>query len=106
MVDQIQSHRLPGNPSDYGYYWLGDIPFNISVIKDVHPKFFKNASELFDDPPSKLNPYRSFLRNNGTAKFMRGISFKRSHIFDYDDRILQATDYDLVWHTSHEMVHI
>jgi hypothetical protein len=103
MAGQIQSNPPPGNPSDYGYYWFGDIPSNVS---DIHHESFRKASEFFDDPLSKLNPYRSFLRNNGTAKCMGGTSFNRSHIFDYDDLISQATDYDLVRYMSHKMIHI
>ena len=107
MVGKIQSNpTLPSNVADhYGYYWFGDLPPNINVSKDIHHKFFLNASEFFDDPPSQNNPYRSFVRNNGKNKVMGGTSFKRSHIFDYDNQISQATDYDLVRHLSHELVH-
>jgi hypothetical protein len=107
MVGKIQSNPtpLPRSISDHGYYWFGDLLPNINVIKDIHRQFFLNVSEFFDDPPSESKPYRSFVRNNGKARRMGGTSFKRSHIFDYDDQIPQATDYDLVRHLSHEMVH-
>ncbi|TVY73131.1 hypothetical protein LSUE1_G007422 [Lachnellula suecica] len=110
MVGHIRSNpeaQIPGSISEYyGYYWFGDVPPNISIIKDLHHEFFTKVSEFFNDPPSKSNPYRSFLRNNGSTKRMGGTSFRRSHIFDYDDKIAQLTDYELIRHTSREMVDI
>jgi hypothetical protein len=107
MVGPI--HSNPPSPESqvdyYGYYWFGDLPPNIAIIRDVHYAFFLKVSDFFDEPPSENNPYRSFVRNSSQAKFFGGTSFVRSHILDYDDQIAQVRDYDLVRRIAYEMVH-
>jgi hypothetical protein len=109
MVGKIQSNpsaALPWTlPDYYGFYWFGDLPPNIQAIRDIHYEFLLKVSEFFQDPPSASNPYRAFVRNNGAVMSFGGTGFTRSHIFDYDDQIAQAHDYDLVRRMSYEMVH-
>jgi hypothetical protein len=109
MVGPIQSNPpapIPGSISDYyGYYWFGDLPPNISVIKDIHYEFFLKVSTFFDDTPSPDNPYRSFIRSNQKTNSFGGTGFTRSHIFDYDSHISLAQDYDLIRRLSYEIVH-
>ena len=89
----------------YGYYWFGDLPPNIEVIKDIHEAFFSKVSGFFNDTPSTDNPYRHFVRNTSSSKSFGGTSFIRSHIFDYDEQISQVHDYDLIRRMAYEMVH-
>jgi hypothetical protein len=110
MVGKIQSNPPAATPwtlpDYYGYYWFGDLPPNIQVIRDIHYQFFVKVSGFFQDPPSTTNPYRSFVRNNGKVnQCFGGSGFTRSHIFDYDCLITKAEDYDLIRRMSHEMVH-
>lgn len=109
MVGPIRSNhptRSPGNSSDYyGYYWFGDLPPNLEVIKDIHHDFFVKVSNFFQDSPSASNPYRSFVRSTSFAKSFDGTNYTRSHIFDYDDHIAVAHDYDLIRRMSYEIVH-
>ncbi|RFU28464.1 hypothetical protein B7463_g7895, partial [Scytalidium lignicola] len=109
MVGPINSNpattTTETSPPYYGYYWFGDLPPNIKVIKDIHEAFFLKVSEFFNDTPSPNNPYRHFVRNMSPSKSFRGTSFTRSHIFDYDDQISQVQDYDLVRRMAYEMVH-
>lgn len=110
MVGAIHSNPaaiVPGSISDYyGYYWFGDLPPNIAVIRDIHHKFFIKVSEFFDETPSSNNPYRSFVLNTGHSKSIGGTSFLRSHIFTYDTHILEASDYDLMRRMSYEISHL
>ncbi|KAE9368515.1 hypothetical protein N431DRAFT_428298 [Stipitochalara longipes BDJ] len=109
MVGPI--HSNPPTPvaesiSDYyGFYWFGDLPPNIEVIKDMHHAFFIKICDFFEETPSASKPYRSFVRNAGYRKSFVGTSFARSHIFDYDDQIAEAEDYDLVRRLAYEMAH-
>jgi hypothetical protein len=109
MVGSINSNlaTLPAETSSayYGYYWFGDLPPNIEVIKDIHEAFFSKVSGFFNDIPSANNPYRHFVRNTSLSKSFGGTSFIRSHIFDYDDQISQVHDYDLIRRMAYEMVH-
>lgn len=110
MVGKIQSNPPAATPwtlpDYYGYYWFGDLPPNIKIIRDMHYEFFIKASEFFGDTPSLTNPYRSFVRNNGKlVQCFGGSGFTRSHIFDYDSLITKADDYDLVRRLAREMVH-
>jgi hypothetical protein len=110
MVGPIRSNPpvpIAGSVSDYyGYYWFGDLPPNIEVIKDMHHVFFLKICDFFEEKPSASNPYRSFVRNTGPRISFRGTSFSRSHIFDYDNQIADAEDYDLVRRLAYEMAHI
>ncbi|KAF4626971.1 hypothetical protein G7Y89_g11181 [Cudoniella acicularis] len=108
MVGPVQSHPTKSTADSiseyYGYYWFGNLPSNIEVIKDMHHAFFLKVAEVFfDDSPSIQNPHRSFVRKTPTS--FGGTSFNHSHIFDYDNQINQATDYDLVRRLAHETVH-
>jgi hypothetical protein len=109
MVGRIHSNpptSIPGTISDYyGYYWFGNLPPNIEVIKEMHHGFFLKICEFFEETPSKANPYRSFVRNTGSRTSFVGTSFTRSHIFEYDDQIAEAEDYDLVRRSAYEMAH-
>jgi hypothetical protein len=109
MVGPIHSNPpapIPESISDYyGYYWFGELPPNIEVIKDMHHAFFLKIRDFFEETPSASNPYRSFVRNTGSRKTFGGTSFTRSHIFDYDDQIAEAEDYDLVRRLAYEMAH-
>ena len=109
MVGPIHSNppaQVAGTMSDYyGYYWFGDLPPNIAVIKDIHHDFFVKVSDFFQDPPSATNPYRTFVRNTTPTKSFGGRNYIRSHIFSYDDEILAAHDYDLIRRMAYEMVH-
>lgn len=110
MVGPIRSDSgstsNPNTISDYyGYYWFGSLPSNIEVIKDIHHAFFLKVSDFFNDTPLASNPYRHFVRNTTPVKSFGGTSFVRSHIFDYDDQITQAQDYDLVRRMAYEMIH-
>ena len=109
MVGPIHSNRptpIPGTASDYyGYYWFGNLPPNIEVIKDIHHDFFAKVSPFFQDSPSAYNPYRSFVRNTHSTPSFGGTNFTRSHIFDYDSQISIAHDYDLVRRMAYEMIH-
>ena len=110
MVGQIESNpprSIPESLSDYyGYYWFGDLPSNIKVIKDIHREFFSEAASFLDTPlPSTDNPYRSFVRSNEGSKIFGGTCFRNSQIFDYDDQIAQVEDYDLVRRMAYEAVH-
>lgn len=110
MVGPIHSNppsHIPGTISDYyGYYWFGELPLNIAVIKDIHHDFFLKVSKFFEEPPSADNTYRSFLLNTWPSKSFWGTSFLRSHIFAYDDQIFEAHDYDLVRRMAYEMSHL
>jgi hypothetical protein len=109
MVGPIRSNLptpIPESMSDYyGYYWFCDPPPNIEVIEDMHHAFFLKICEFFDNTPSASNPYRSFVRNTGSRKSFEGTSFTHSHIFDYDNQIAEAEDYDLVRCLAYEMAH-
>jgi len=109
MVGSINSYpaipQAETNSAYYGYYWFGDLPPNIEVIKEIHEAFFTKVSAFFNDTPSANNPYRHFVRNARSSKSFGGASFIRSHIFDYDDQISQVHDYDLVRRMAYEMVH-
>ena len=109
MVGPIQSNPpalVPGSISDYyGYYWFGALPPNVEVIRDIHHAFFLKVSSFFGDTPSAINPYRSFVRSTTPEASFGGTNFIRSHIFDYDDRISIAVDYDLIRRMAYEMVH-
>jgi hypothetical protein len=109
MVGPIHSNPpvpIPGSISDYyGYYWFGDLPPNIEVIKDMHHGFFLKICAFFEETPSASNPYRSFVRNTGPRISFGGTSFTRSHIFDYDNQVAKAEDYDLVRRLVYEMAH-
>lgn len=110
MVGPIHSNpspREPGSISDYyGYYWFGDLPPNLEVIKDIHHDFFLKVTTFFEASFSADNPYRSFVLNTGRSKSFGGTSFLRSHIFTYDDQISQVEDYDLVRRMAYEMSHL
>jgi hypothetical protein len=97
-------HSSSSTVDYYGYYWFGTLPSNIEVIKDEHHAFFMKASEFFEDPPSASNPYRSFVRRNGSSRSFGGTGFIRSQIFDYDQQIAQAEDYDLIRRVAYEML--
>lgn len=107
MVGLIRSDpSVPeaGTMSDwYGFYWFGELPKNISVIRDMHYDFFLRVAEFFGDTPSSSYCHRSFIRNTGSQKSFGGISFGQSHIFNYDNQINKAEDYDLVRRMSYEM---
>ena len=109
VVGPIHSNTsipVPGSISPYyGFYWFGDLPSNIEVIKDMHHALFVEICDFFEEAPSSDNPYRSFIRNTGTRRSFIGTSFTRSHIFDYDDQIAEAEDYDLVRRAAYEMAH-
>lgn len=109
MVGPIHSNPptpVPGSISDYyGYYWFGDLPPNIEVVKDMHHAFFLKICDFFEEMPSAGNPYRSFVRYIRSRKSFGGTSFTRSHIFDYDAQISEAEDYDLVSRVAYEMAH-
>jgi hypothetical protein len=109
MVGQIHSNTpspILGTTSNYyGYYWFGDLPPNIEVVKDIHHDFFLKVSAFFDDTPLVDNPYRSFVFNNYARKSFGGTGVTRSYISSYDDLINLAEDYDLVRQMSHEMVY-
>lgn len=97
---------ITGSISDYyGYYWFGNLPPTIEVIKDMHHALFLKICDFFEETPSASNPYRSFARNTGPRKSFNGSNFTRSHIFDYDDQIAEAEDYDLVRRLAYEMAH-
>ncbi|KUJ24363.1 uncharacterized protein LY89DRAFT_19463 [Mollisia scopiformis] len=110
MVGAIHSNPPSpaiGSTSDsYGYYWFGDLPPNLEVIKDIHHAFFLKVTAFFEESSSADNPYRSFVLNTGKSKSSGGTSFLRSHIFAYDDQISQAEDYDLVRRMSYEISHL
>ncbi|KAF8865277.1 hypothetical protein BDZ45DRAFT_441517 [Acephala macrosclerotiorum] len=110
MVGPVQSNPptpIPGTLSDYyGYYWFGELPPNVAIIKDMHHDFFLKVSEFFEETPSVDNPYRSFVLNTWPSKSLWGTSFLRSHIFAYDDQISEADDYDLVRRMAYEMSHL
>ena len=95
MVGPIHSNPptpIPGTMSDYyGFYWFGDLPQNIAVIKDIHHDFFVKVSNFFQDPPSSSNSYRSFVRRTLSKGSFGGINYTRSHIFDYDEQISVKT---------------
>jgi hypothetical protein len=61
MVGPIRSNPpvpIAGSISDYyGYYWFGDLPPNIEVIKDMHHDFFLKICDFFEETPSASNPY-------------------------------------------------
>jgi hypothetical protein len=97
-------HSSSSTVDYYGYYWFGTLPPNIEVIKDEHHAFLMKASEFFEDPPSASNPYRTFVRCNGSSRSFGGSGFIRSQIFDYDDQIAQAEDYDLIRRVAYEML--
>ncbi len=105
MVGPIES--FPSAPiargiSDYyGYYWFGSLQPNINVIQKIHHDFLMKIAEFFEDIPTRDNPYRTFVRNRGHVEAFGGTCFTRSHIFDYDRRIDQAEDNDLVRRISH-----
>lgn len=107
MIGQIHSYPPPGTTGRmidyYGYYWFGDLPPNIDVIKTIHHDFYMKMSEYFDSTPSKENCYRSFVRNTGSTKSFGGTAFAHSHIFDYDNQINKASNFDLVRRLSYEM---
>ncbi|PMD38154.1 hypothetical protein L207DRAFT_514073 [Hyaloscypha variabilis F] len=109
MVGPIHSNPptpVSGSISDYyGFYWFGGLPSNIEVIKDMHHSFFLKICDFFEEMPSASNPYRSFVRNTGSRKSFVGTSFTRSHVFDYDNQIAEAEDYDLVRRLAYEMAH-
>jgi len=109
MVGPIHSNPsspIPGSMSDYyGYYWFGSLPPKLEIIKDMHHDFFLKISTFFEETPSARNPYRSFVRSTGSRNSVLGTSFTRSHIFDYDSRIGEAEDYDLVRRLAYEMAH-
>ncbi|KAE8451031.1 hypothetical protein EG329_004703 [Mollisiaceae sp. DMI_Dod_QoI] len=97
----------PGSISDYyGYFWFGDLPPNVAVIKDLHYEFLLKVTEFFEVSVSADNPYRSFALDTGLSKSFGGTSFLRSQIFTYDDQISQAEDYDLVRRMAYEMSHL
>ena len=105
MVGPIHSNPpIPPPGSFYGYYWFGDLPSNIAVIKDIHHDFFLKVSSFFQDSPSTANPYRSFVHKTATPSF-GGKSYLRSHIFSYSSQILSAHDYDLVRRMAYETIH-
>lgn len=110
MIGPIQSNPpIPINNSIsdyYGYYWFGSLPSNIEIIQKIHLDFLLKVANFFSDPPTAENPYRSFVRNIGHIGSFGGSFFNRSHIFDYDSRIAQAEDYDLMRRLSCEMSHI
>ncbi|KAL5326945.1 hypothetical protein ACEPPN_004634 [Leptodophora sp. 'Broadleaf-Isolate-01'] len=96
---------LATSSASYGFYWFGELPPNVEVIREIHEAFFLKVSRFFNDSPSVSNPYRHFVRYNSAKKAFGGTSFVRSHIFDYDDQIAQVHDYDLVRRMAYEMVH-
>jgi hypothetical protein len=110
MIGPIHSNPptpIPGTLSDYyGYYWFGNVPSNIEVIKDIHHDFFVKVSEFFQDPPSATNPYRSFVLNTYSTPSSTGKNYLRSHIFSYDSQISLVHDYDLVRRMAYEMIHL
>lgn len=93
-------------PDFYGYYWFGDLPPSIEVIKDIHLSLFLKVTDFFGESASADNPYRSFVLHTGSSKSFGGTSFYRSHIFAYDDQISQAEDYDLIRRMAYEVSHI
>ncbi|KAH7403315.1 hypothetical protein BKA64DRAFT_446872 [Cadophora sp. MPI-SDFR-AT-0126] len=125
MVGQIEGTRAAAN---YGYYWFGNLPPNIEVIKDIHESFFTHVQKFFEtdvnesediDHPFFANvpkgikqclveptPHRSFVRYTSSYKSFGGTSFGHSHIFNYDDQIGKAKDYDLIRRMAYEMSHI
>jgi hypothetical protein len=103
MIGRI--HSSSSTVDYYGYYWFGTLPSNIEVIRDEHHAFFMKASEFFEDPPSASNPYRSFVRRSGSSRSFGGTGFIRSQIFDYDNQIAQAEDYDLIRRVAYEVLH-
>lgn len=132
MVGQIQSNP-PSTSSGvrsatYGYYWFGNLPPNIEVIKDIHQYFFNNVQKFFETDVNETgdidhlffanvpkgvkkclvepSPHRSFVRNTNHYKSFGGTSFGHSHILNYDDQIGKVKDYDLVRRMAHEMSHI
>ncbi|PVH87156.1 hypothetical protein DL98DRAFT_649445 [Cadophora sp. DSE1049] len=132
MVGQIQSNP-PGASggavsANYGYYWFGNLPPNIEVIKGIHESFFTNVQKFFETKVNETGdighpffanvpkgvkqclveptPHRSFIRNTSSYKSFGGTSFGHSHIFNYDDQIGKAKDYDLVRRMAYEMSHI
>ena len=109
MVGPIHSNPptpIPGTMSDYYvFYWFGDLPQNIAVVKDIHHDFFVKVSNFFQDPPSSSNSYRSFVRRTLSKGSFDGINYTRSHIFDYDEQISVKHDYDLIRRMAYEMVH-
>jgi len=96
---------ITGSISDfYGYYWFGNLPPTVEVIKDMHHALFLKICDFFEETPSASNPYRGFVRHTGPRKSFNGSSFTRSHIFVYEDQIAEAEDYDLVRRLAYELV--
>jgi len=89
---EFSEPSVENSSSGYGYYWFGDLPPNIEIIKDIHKSFFSKVSKLFNNTPSPNNPYRHFVRNTAFLKSFLEISFMRSHIFDDDYQISQVHD--------------
>lgn len=97
---------ITGSISDYyGYYWFGNLPPTVEVIKDMHHALFLKICDFFEETPSASNPYRGFARHTGPRKSFNGSSFTRSHIFDYEDQIAEAEDYDLVRRLAYEVAY-
>lgn len=81
-----------GNPGGFGgTYWFGELPDNLSAVKDYATKIFPAMSEHFLDQEGS---YRAFMRR--VPKGFKGNVLRSSSIIDYDEDTISEHDWDLV----------
>jgi hypothetical protein len=106
MVGNIQSY--PGKPleSDFGFYWLGDIPNKFKELGPINESLFKAMCGLFEPNVDGTRPYRVFLRRSVLPQAFGGTAVNRSYILEYGEETEKTVSKnELLFLLSHEMVH-
>lgn len=97
-----QQHAMGGAGAGAGAgatYWFGELPENLSSLRDYTANIFPRMAEHFADQESS---YRMFLRR--TPQGLGGTAFGASGIIDYDDDARDEEDWDLVRVLNRTMV--
>ena len=109
MVGPIRSYPPASNlteASHFGYYWLGDdTPSRIADLGPFLAGMFQKMSDFFQDPPSKTNGYRIFVRCATPAQAHGGAAGKRNFLLEYNDTLPSMPPEGVMYLLSHEMVH-
>ncbi|KUI54481.1 hypothetical protein VP1G_01864 [Cytospora mali] len=108
MVGVINSHPPEPPPRDSGdnrfcsTYWFGDLPPNLSAIKDYPTNIFPRMAEHFKD---EQGSYRTFFCRAPKGPKLTSTSFHNSSIVEYDDdHAKDEHDWDLVRLLNRAMV--
>ncbi|EPE30251.1 trypsin-like serine typically contains c-terminal pdz protein [Glarea lozoyensis ATCC 20868] len=102
MIGPINSTPPSTPPSEYGSYYFGTLPPNISLINDIHFPLFTKTASFFNTPPPL---YRSFTTLSPLSRTTHSTPLPHAHILTYTPQIHLIDDYTLIRRLTHSLLH-